>query len=106
MPVFPKSARITKSREFDFLLKEGKRRHGRHLGLCWQKAPERRLGVVISRKIRGAAKKNRIKRVVREFFRLQRELFPQGEVIVIAKMGTDALTNSQLRGALYDLLAD
>ena len=50
-------------------------------------------------------KRNRIKRVVREVFRVEPGLFPKGEVIVIAKTGTDALTNAQIREALYDLLA-
>jgi ribonuclease P protein component len=35
----------------------------------------KRFGVVVSRKVRGAVKRNRIKRLLREFFRLNKDLF-------------------------------
>ena len=101
---FPKSARITKAGEFSDLLRNGRRRNGSAVSICWRPGAGRRLGIAVSRKIKGSARKNRIKRVVREVFRTSPETFPLGDVIVIAKMGTDALTNHQIRKVVHDLL--
>lgn len=106
MPVFPKRARITKPKEFDFLFNEGRRRNGRYFALCWKEGEKRRLGIAVSRKIKRATQKNRIKRVVRELFRLQPEIFPKGDLIVIAKLGVDALTNEEIRGTLNAFLCN
>jgi ribonuclease P protein component len=47
---------------------------------------EARLGLTVSRRVGGAVRRNRIKRLVREAFRTDRALFPAGaDVVVIAK---------------------
>ncbi len=38
---------------------------------------ERRFGVVVSRKIKGSVRRNRIKRSLREFYRLNKQLFQE-----------------------------
>jgi ribonuclease P protein component len=38
---------------------------------------EKRFGVVVSRKIKGSIRRNRIKRLLREFFRLNKQLFQE-----------------------------
>jgi ribonuclease P protein component len=43
-----------------------------------------RLGISVHRKIRGAVKRNRIKRIIRESFRLGQHFYPQGSDIVFA----------------------
>ena len=43
-----------------------------------------RLGISVHRKIRGAVKRNRIKRIIRESFRLWQKHYPAGADIVFA----------------------
>jgi len=43
-----------------------------------------RLGITASRKVGGAVVRNRVKRLIREVFRLHKEIFPRGCDIVIS----------------------
>lgn len=46
----------------------------------------RRLGLVVGKKVGGAVSRNRIKRLIREFFRLNKEKIPESsDLIVLAK---------------------
>ena len=57
-----------------------------------------RLGVVATRKIGNATKRNRIKRVCRECFRLWPGFVPDGiDLVVIAREGADALPLARVR---------
>jgi ribonuclease P protein component len=63
-----------------------------------------RLGLVVSKKnARLAVDRNRIKRVVRERFRLQRALFSGLDVVVMARAGLDKLANPEI-ASLFDQL--
>ena len=56
-------------------------------------APLRRLGVIASRRVGGAVKRNRAKRVLREVFRQNQELLPeQIDVLLIARRRFDQYT--------------
>jgi len=74
-----KNERIQKSREFEEIFKKGERYstenflviiHPNHY-------ERRRLGIVVSRKTGNAVERNRIKRLVKEFFRLNKVQFPE-----------------------------
>jgi ribonuclease P protein component len=51
---------------------------------CAGKKGGSRIGISVHGKIRGAVKRNRIKRIIRESFRLQRDLYPSDSDIVFA----------------------
>lgn len=72
--------------EFEQVYKQGKRRPGPGFVLIF--SPNNlgfsRLGISVHRQIRGAVKRNRIKRIIRESFRLHREIYPQCADIVFA----------------------
>jgi len=55
-------------------VRSGKTRHFL-LFMSTNEHSTKRFGVVVSRKIKGAVRRNRIKRLLREFFRLNKELF-------------------------------
>ena len=82
----PKSALVRKKWEFEEVYSKGKRLHGDNFTLiCMSNSSgSSRLGVSVHRKIRGAVKRNRIKRIIRESFRLEQKQYPEGADIVFA----------------------
>jgi ribonuclease P protein component len=76
----PKIALVRKGWEFDRVYKQGKRCHGDGFSLisCANDLGWNRLGISINGKIKGAVKRNRIKRIIRESFRLNRGCYPPG----------------------------
>ena len=81
-----KTSLLRKGWEFEKVYSRGKRLHGSGYTLiCLDNGSAvNRLGISVHRKIRGAVKRNRIKRIIRESFRLQRKQYPQGADIVFA----------------------
>lgn len=58
---------------------------------------EPRLGLVIAKKnVRHANQRNRIKRIIRESFRLQQHQLSTLDTVVLARRGLDELDNSDL----------
>jgi ribonuclease P protein component len=81
----PKSDLLRKGREFDQVYRQGKRLHGSGFSLIYygNNLGHSRLGISVHRQLRGVVRRNRIKRLVRESFRLHRELYPQQSDIVL-----------------------
>ncbi len=80
----PKSCLLRKKREFDLVYRQGARLYGQHFSLVFLKTDRgfNRLGISIHKKTGNAVRRNRLKRIIREAFRLNRELFPLSSDIV------------------------
>ena len=62
-----------------------------------------RLGLAIAKKhMRRAVDRNRIKRQIRESFRLYKDTLPAVDVVVLAKYQTNNKTNTELASVLKD----
>ena len=87
--------RLKLRRDFVRAQQGGRKVHTAHFVVCvWSRGDVEppRLGVTVTRKIGGAVQRNRVKRLVREVFRCNRELFPVGcDVVLIAKEGSPSL---------------
>ena len=85
--------RITKREDFVTIGKKGKRKHTSHFIVITSPNEVQRFGITVTKRTASkAVDRNRIKRVLREVFRLRPHFFPSGNVIVIAKRGAEKLS--------------
>jgi ribonuclease P protein component len=84
----PRGARLRKRPEFLEVQARGRRVHTPHFILLVHPGERQALGVTVTRKIAGAVGRNRVKRLWREVFRLNRELFPpRCALVAVARAG-------------------
>jgi ribonuclease P protein component len=103
---FKKTDRILKRSEFAELSKTGHRIQNKHFIAYFAagRYDRARLGVTVTRKVGPAVKRNRIKRLVREFFRLNRYcLSGKWDINIIAKAGVDELSSEQVHRSLQNI---
>ena len=95
---YPKAARLRRRPEFLAIQRDGHRRHTPHLVVIRRATlgPGSRLGVTVSKRIGNAVVRNRVKRLLREVFRLRRtDIRPPVDVVIIAKPGAETLSYAQ-----------
>ena len=80
---FPRSERLRRSREFRAVLQRGSRVEQSLLIVLWRDWDgPRQVGFAVSRRIRGAVRRNRARRRLREAYRASRQSLPSGVQIV------------------------
>lgn len=103
-----KDSRLHLKEDFKNIIHDGKRIQGKYLVLWYKPAPQagsnRRLGIVISKKVGCAVIRNRVKRLLREAFRLNRENLLSGTDYIVSPRNSEELaTLSQMQYALLDV---
>jgi ribonuclease P protein component len=104
---FPRSERLTGRAEIQALFQQGKRIDRPSLVILWGgDAGPLRVAFAVTRQIRGAVRRNRARRRLREAFRAVRGVAPpRVALVVIAKRGALDAPYPALRAELRDALA-
>lgn len=107
--IFPKSLRLRDRDEFNQTWRRGRKKHAPHFIVVVHKneGTSVRLGITASRKTGNAVARNRIKRLVREYFRQHhQEICCGADISVIAKQGAARLdyatVSCELGGLFHD----
>ncbi|HON58367.1 MAG TPA: ribonuclease P protein component [Smithella sp.] len=103
---YRKLERITRKSRFQTIYKQGVWRSSKNFTVVtWGNQEGRtRLGITVTKKTGNAVARNRIKRLIREFFRLNKQLFPEGcDVIIMAKREMPPLTFKKACSELTEL---
>lgn len=89
---FPRADRILSRSDFLRVQRDGKRVHTPHFVIMVLPGQPRRIGITVTRKAAAAVGRNRVRRLVREAFRRNRQLFPERcEIVLVARSGADQL---------------
>ena len=92
---FTSSERLRHQREFQRVFREGTKQVSSAFALYVLPTSEScsRLGMAVSKRVGGAAVRNRVKRHIREFFRHHKaELCPPCDLVVVARQGAARLS--------------
>ena len=104
---FCKDEKIRNRRDFQIISDRGTRRRSEHFVVLSleNKSGAKRLGITVSKKVGNAVRRNRIKRLVREFFRLNKARLPGArDIVVIARKHSACPTYRQVCRELAELL--
>jgi ribonuclease P protein component len=103
---FTKADRILKRHEFIALAKTGRRIQNEYFIAVFSpgRHDRSRLGITVTKKVGGAVKRNKIKRLVREFFRLNRQFLSGAwDINIIAKNQIADITSEKAYRSLQNI---
>ena len=106
---FPKRVRLRRRNEFLGVQRSSYRLVTQHFIVYARPTGDRetRIGVTVSRKVGRAHYRNRIKRLVREVFRLNRSALPQGmDAVMVARPGRGLPVFTEVQAQLVPSLSE
>ena len=92
---YRKPERVTNRSRFKAIYDQGVWRSSKHFTIvtCVNTQGVKRLGITVTKKTGNAVKRSKAKRLIREFFRLNKGLFPdKHDVVIMAKRNMPPLT--------------
>ena len=99
--------KICKGWEYRFIYRNGKRRANRYFVLYYIKnnLGYSRFGISVSRKLGGAVRRNRIKRIIREIVRLRNDANRMGiNMVIVAREGMIGVNFNEANDAFGNLI--
>ncbi len=95
--------RLRKNKQFQYVYRRGKSSASRELVLLHARNPRLQVGFSVSRKVGKSVVRNRIKRKLREQFRLLLPRLKPGFYVVVAREGAAKADSKALGAALLQL---
>ena len=101
---FPRTSRLRLKKDFEAVFDAGRKTVTRDL-VTWN-APgggtEKKIGLMVSKKTGGAVERNRLKRLLREAFRLSKSELKEGTRLIVYPKAGCAVKNLAQAGAALD----
>ena len=98
---------LRKNTDFGRLYKSGKSYANKYLVIYTSEnnSDRNRLGISVSKKVGNSVVRHRVKRLIKESYRLHEEMFNSGlDIAVIARKGSDACDFASIESALLHLM--
>ena len=97
---------IKKTRDFQKVYKRGKSFANKYLVMyiLTNERTENRLGISVSKKVGNIVVRHRLTRLIRESYRLNKDLFIKGiDIVIVARTGAKDIDYSKVENALLHL---
>jgi ribonuclease P protein component len=103
---YQRAERVTNKSRYRIIYEQGVWKSSRFFTMitCGNPTDVKRLGTTVTKKVGNAVVRNRLKRLIREFFRRNKDVFPAGhDVVVMAKKNIPPLTYPEAQKELTEL---
>lgn len=98
MSGFSRDERLLKRADFLRISGQGQKIHTTNFLIIWKESSSAavRIGITVSGKVGNSVTRNRLKRLIREFYRQNKGLFPAADYNLIAKQGAARIDFSEV----------